>query len=368
MSMNILYLTNHLNVGGITSYVFTLARGLRTKGHKVYVASSGGERLEDFIREDIVYLAIPIKTKSEASPKIFLSLLKLLPLIKKYRIDIIHSHTRTTQILGWLLHRTTGVRHISTCHGFFKRRLFRRIFPGWGNKVIAISEAVKDHLIFDLGVKNQAVTVIHSGIDIEKFKIQNPKSKNEIKKEFGLGNGPVVGTIARLSLEKGHSYLIEAMKIVLGKIPNAQLVIIGEGKTKENLLCLIKNLRLEKNIFLIPTVNDTCQALMAMDLFVLPSLKEGLGLSLMEAMAAALPVIGSGVGGIKTLIRHGYDGLLVKPADVQGLAASIIELLEDSGKAWSLAACGRSFISDRFRQEKMIEETERFYQQCLNQK
>lgn len=118
--MNILYLTNHLNVGGITSYVLTLAKGIKQKGHNVYIASSGGEVLSRFIEEGIIYLPIPIKTKSEISPKILVSMFKLSEAVRENRIDIVHSHSRTTQVLGCLLSRKTGAKHISTCHGFFK--------------------------------------------------------------------------------------------------------------------------------------------------------------------------------------------------------------------------------------------------------
>jgi len=366
--MNVLYLTNHLNIGGITSYVFTLAKGLKEKGHNIYVASSEGERLKEFIENGIVYFRLPIKIKSEASPKILICMFKLSSLIRKNHIDILHSNSRTTQVLGCALSRIKGVVHISTCHGFFKKRISRKIFPCWGNKVIAISEATREHLTRDLGVKEELIKVIPSGVDIEKFKIQSLKSKNKIKEELGLTDGPVVGTIARLSEEKGHNYLIEAMQTVLEKIPQAQLIIVGQGRTKDLLLSLIRTLKIEKNVFLIPTVLDTRQMLMAMDLFVLPSLKEGLGLSLMEAMALGLPVIGSDVGGIKSLIRHGDNGLLVKPADSRGLSSAIIELLQDLPLAESLGRNARIFIAENFSQETMIEETERFYLGCLKTK
>ncbi|MDD5238092.1 MAG: glycosyltransferase, partial [Candidatus Omnitrophica bacterium] len=140
--MNILYLVNHLNIGGITSYSLTLSRGLIHRGHRVYVASSGTGLLSEFIKEGAFYIHIPIDTKQEVGPKIILSMFKLLPVIKKNNIDILHSNSRTTQVLGSLLSVFTGTPHVSTCHGFFKKRFFRRIFPCWGAKTIAISEPV----------------------------------------------------------------------------------------------------------------------------------------------------------------------------------------------------------------------------------
>jgi len=370
--MNILYLTNHLNVGGITSYVFALAKGFKKRGHQIYIASSGGDLLPKFIQEGITYIPIPIRTKSELSPKILISLFKLSGLIKKNKIEIIHSNSRTTQVLGSLLSRFTSALHIYTCHGFFKNWLSRLLFPGWGDKVIAISEAVKGHLMNYFGVREEAIKVIHHGIDIDRFKIpacsadrQNAKLKIEIKKKFSLGDGPVVGIVARLSDVKGHIYLIEAMRSVLEEVPDAQLLIVGEGKMKKELVSLCSRMEITKNIFFIPSVYDTSEILSIMDLFVLPSLAEGLGLSLMEAMATGLAVIGSDVGGIRNLIRNEYNGLLVKPQDTQGLSDAILGLLLDFKKRRFLADNAQIFIQQNFSQEKMVLETEKIYLECL---
>ena len=367
-NMNILYLTNHLNIGGITSYVLSLATGLKKGGHNINIASSGGQLLSKLKEECIIYLPIPIKTKQEISPKIIISKIKLCGLIKKYRIDIIHSNSRTTQVLGCLLSRAMRVPHISTCHGFFKKRLFRKIFPCWGQKVIAISQQVKEHLMRDFRVDEKNIAVINNGIDVSKFKTQNPKSKMEAKKKLGLGEGLVVGIVARLSDVKGHIYLIQAMGSVLERIPQAQLVIVGRGKMKEELVRLVKDLGIEESVFFMPEVSDTKDILSVMDLFVLPSLKEGLGLALMEAMASGLAVVGSNIGGIKSLIKDGDNGLLVEPADIKGLSAAITELLRNPDKAESLGRKAKIFINENFSEEKMVLETERVYAQCLNEK
>jgi glycosyltransferase involved in cell wall biosynthesis len=366
--MNILYLTNHLNIGGITSYVLTLATGLKKRGHKVFVASTGGGLLAKFTDSGIFYIAVPMNTKSEISPKIIASAFKLLSCIRQNDIDIIHSNSRTTQVLGCLLDKLTGKAHIHTCHGFFKRRLSRRLFGCWGREIIAISEQVKAHLKQDFGIREEIIRVINNGIDAQKFQIQNHKSQTEIKRMFGLGEGPVVGIVARLSDVKGHVYLIEAMKTVLERIPDAQLLIIGEGKMKQKLVNLSIGLGIDKNVFFIPRTENTPEALSVMDVFVLPSLKEGLGLSLMEAMASGLAVIGSDIGGIRSLIDNSRNGFLVRPADSKGLACAITDLLQSPGKRRAVGEQARIFISQNFPQEKMVSETERMYLECLNVK
>ncbi|MDD4980292.1 MAG: glycosyltransferase family 4 protein [Candidatus Omnitrophica bacterium] len=363
--MNILYLTNHLNIGGISSYTLTLAAGLKRRGHNVFVASSGGELIPDLTSCGITHLALPIKTKSEISYKVFISKFKLSRFIKEKKIDILHANTRVTQVLSWFIQRSLGVPYVSTCHGFFKRRIFRRIFPCWGDMVIAISESVKEHLIKDFGVAEAKIRVIHNGIDVKKFQILDKGSRIETKRKLGLGDGPVIGIVARLSEEKGHAYLIEAMQAVIAEITDAQLLIVGDGRMKEKLINLTKSLGLKKNIFFFPSVTDTRGVLSAMDLFVLPSTKEGLGLALMEAMASGLSVIGSDIGGIKSLIQDGYSGLLTRPANTQDLSCAILELLRHPDKTASFSSHARVFIEQNFSQEKMALETEKVYLKCL---
>ncbi|MDD2679412.1 MAG: glycosyltransferase family 4 protein [Candidatus Omnitrophica bacterium] len=366
--MNILHITNHLDVGGITSYVFTLASGLKKRGHNVYVASSGGELLGKFQAAGIIYIPIPIRTKKEISPGIIFSALKLSGIIRKYKIDIIHTHSRTTQVLGWFLHKLTRRARVFTCHGFFKRRILRSIFPCWGEGIIAISGQVKEHLIRDFKVPEKDIAVINNGIDIDRFKAAALKPKTLMKKSLGLSEGPVIGIIARLSDVKGHKYLITAMKEVLVEYPAAQLLMMGTGKMQEDLNGLAASLGISKSVFFIPEISDTVDALSAMDIFVMPSLQEGLGLALMEAMAAGLAVIGSNVGGIKTLIQDRQNGLLAKPADSEGLASAILNLLGDPSKREALGKQAQDFIQHNFSQDKMVMETEKEYLTCLNAK
>lgn len=361
--MKILFIANHLNVGGITSYLYTLSCGLKQKGHSVYVASSGGELVEKFIAAGIEHIRVPLSTKKEVSPKIILSFLKLKKEAKKINIDLIHSHSRTTQVLGNLLSRALAVPHIFTCHGFFKPKLSRRLFPCWGEGVIAISSEVKEHLIGDFKLDEKKISVINNGIDTKNF--GDFSKRDSVRKDLGINDAPLIGIIARLSDVKGHLYLIRAMPLVIKNFPDALLLIVGEGKMKDALTAEVVKLDIKENVLFVPEARGTEDVLAAMDVFVMPSLQEGLGLALMEAMAQGLAVVGSKVGGIKTLIQHEVNGLLVEPADSEGLAQAINRLLKDSQLRRNLGVSARKFIIDNFSQEKMVDTTERLYQQFL---
>jgi len=360
--MNILFLTNHLNVGGISSYLFTLAQGLKQNGHNVYLASSGGELAGKFSAAGIKHIAVPLRTKNEISPKILISFFKLKKEISRYNIDLVHSNSRTTQVLGSLLSRYSGKPHIFTCHGFFNPKLSRRLFPCWGEAVIAISREVKEHLISDFKLADDKISVINNGIDLENFGDFSAREKT--RKELGVEDAFLVGIVARLSDVKGHTYLLQAMQLVVKNFSVVKLLVVGQGKMKDVLVKEASNLGIENNVIFLPQVGGTKNILAAMDVFVMPSLQEGLGLALMEAMAQGLAVVGSAVGGIKTLIKDKVNGLLVKPADAVGLAEAILQLVNDAQMRHNLGINARKFIMENFSKEKMVKNTEGVYRQC----
>ncbi|MDP2043867.1 MAG: glycosyltransferase family 4 protein [Candidatus Omnitrophota bacterium] len=361
--MNILFIANHLNVGGISSYLFGLGRGLKNKGHNVYLASSGGDGIDKFRKAGIVHIQVPLRTKKEISPKIIFSFFKLSGEIRKLNITVLHSNSRTTQVLGNLLSRYRKVAHVFTCHGFFKPKLSRKIFPCWPDAVIAISGQVKEHLICDFKLDEKKISVINNGIDTANF--GDFSAREKMREALGVNDAPLVGIIARLSDVKGHTYLLQAMQSVIKTFSSAKLLIVGEGKTKDALVKEADDLGIRDNVLFLPEAENTKDILAAMDIFVMPSLQEGLGLALMEAMAQGLAVVGSDVGGIKSLIQDKVTGLLVKPADPLGLSRAISDLLNDAAKRVLLAANAKEFIINNFPQEKMVDATERVYKQCL---
>ena len=361
--MKILFLANHLNVGGISSYLLTLAGGLKQKGHQVYLASSGGELEDKFIQAGITLIKSSLKTKNEISVKILFSFWQLRKFARQFNIDLIHSHSRTTQVLGDLLGRSLAKPHIFTCHGFFKPKISRRLFGCWGQAVIAISQQVKEHLIIDFKLDESKISVVNNGIDTKNF--GDFSARDLMRKDLGINDALLVGIIARLSDVKGHIYLIRAMQRVVKIFPTAKLLIIGEGKMKKALVKEVDGLSIKDNVLFIPQANNTRDVLAAMDIFVMPSLQEGLGLALMEAMAQGIAVVGCAVGGIKTLIQDKQNGLLVAPAEASALAQAMITLLGDAALRQALGARAREFIMANFSKEEMVDKTEIVYQQAF---
>ncbi|HQP10114.1 MAG TPA: glycosyltransferase family 4 protein [Candidatus Omnitrophota bacterium] len=361
--MNILFLSTHLNAGGITSYLLTMSKGLMRRGHGVHVATSGGNMENEFLAAGARLLTLDIRTKSELSPKIYLALFPLKKYVREQNIDLIHSQTRITQVMGAMLGKATGRAYVSTCHGFFKaQRLSRKLFPCWGRAVIAISGPVKDHLINDFRVSPENINLTESGIDVESFVPVGEQGITEARQRFDLGEGPVLGMIARLSDVKGQDILIEAMSKIVASVPDVKLLLVGEGRMEPLLRERVEQLHLEDHVRFLAIVHKTQEMLPLFDVFVVPSRQEGLGLSIMEAQAMGVPVVASRVGGIPSLIEHGKTGILVDPKNSVQLADAIIELLKNRERGKAMGLAGREFIRKTHSAEKMIDEAVQFYE------
>jgi len=353
-------------MGGVSIYVVNLASALKKRNHKVWVSSSGGELVKKLRAEEIAHLKSNIDTKSELNPKLMAGIYRLYWVIKENGIDIIHTNTRVAQVMGEILSFLTGACHVSTCHGFFRPGLGRRLFGCWGKKVIAISDAVREHLVNDFDVPKTRIALIHNGINLEVFdKPHTQEDKKIIKRELRLKEGPVVGIIARLSSVKGHKFIIEAMKAVVRDIDNAQLLIVGEGEEEQNLKDLAKELGLSDSVIFAKFVLDTAGVLAVMDVFVLYSIKEGLGLALIEALCCGVPVVASDVGGVYSVVKDGTTGLLVPPKEPFALAEAILKLLKDRQLAVKLAESGRRFVRANFSLEQMGLKVEAAYKEAL---
>jgi glycosyltransferase involved in cell wall biosynthesis len=364
--MKILLLTTHLDFGGIGIYSILLAKRLKEDGHTTSVASSGGALLKELDNYGVPHIALNIRTKSELSPLVWKAYKKLERIFRTDAPDIIHAQTRVAQVLAHMIHKKLGIPYVSTCHGFFRPHLARRMFGFWGARVIAISEAVREHLVNDLKVQKEKIVLIHNGIDIKRF--QAPvaeKQKSAYRSRLGIKPGPLVGIIARLSEVKGHRFLLVAMKEVVKQVPGAQLLIIGDGPEKKDLIELTMKLGLGRCTFIEEATLDTRLSLSVMDVFVLPSVQEGLGLSAMEAMAAGVPVVGSNVGGVYSLIKDGQTGILVPPKDPLALAAAILRLLNDKALALKMADAAKELIKEKFSLEDMAKKMEVLYKEVI---
>ena len=223
---------------------------------------------------------------------------------------------------------------------------------------IAASEAIRRILIADGVPDDQAVTV-HEGIDVER--VASVPSV-DVHQTFWLPHhAPVVGNVAALVPHKGQRYLIEAAHRVVQEIPDARFVILGEGELRDQLERQVREHHLEKHVLLPGFRTDVMGCLKSFDLFVMSSVTEGLGTSLLDAMACSRPIVATTAGGIPEVVADGETGLLVPPRDHAALANAIVTLLNDAPRRTQMGAAGLVRVRDRFTVERMVAETAAVY-------
>ena len=362
--MNVLHLTTHLNVGGITTYILRLIKPLRNLGDQTFVLSSGGKCVPELEERGAKTFKLPIRTKSELNPILYLSIPAVKKIIRDHKIDLLHAHTRVTQVMAYWIQKSIGIPVVTTCHGFYKNRLGRRILPAWGDRVIAISQGVADHLRDDFKVSPTKIRVVNNGVDLDEidpaYKVHDPE---QAKLKYGFSkNDLVIGIVAQLVADKGHEYLIQAIHILQKEFPSIRLLIVGDGNQKKNLQKLVAELKLEKRVILTGNISDVTHPLAATDIFALPATwREGFGLSIVEAMACHKPVIVSNIWALNALIENKVTGILIEPRQVETLAHAISQLVKNPALQREIGTNARKMVEDFFSITRMAKEVHEVY-------
>ena len=274
---------------------------------------------------------------------------RLWALLARERFDVVETFTHDSNILAlplaWLAR--VPVR-IATHRGKIEA------FPAWrqnlhtwlvnlgiARTLIAVSEQTRQ-LAIEEGVRSNRITVIPNGVTPLDTSSVN---RTDARRDLGLAERDLfLLSIGRLTYQKGHEYLLQAMPKVISRFPNARSGICGEGPLRPQLESQIMELGLSDHLRLLGTRDDVSPFLAAADVFVLPSRWEGLSRALMEAMAAGIPVVATRVDGIKDLIADGVHGLLVPSEDAESLATSILQLLDDPQMMKKMGAAAREHV------------------------
>lgn len=283
---------------------------------------------------------------------------RLRNLLRSRDVDLMHSHEFAMNAYGALASLVSGVPLIATVHGkgYYADRWRRRTAYGLvarRGRMVAVSRDVKRHLVERVGIPEDRVRTIPNGIDSRLYR-GGAGVRERVRRELGLDEGrPVVGAVGNLYPVKGHSFLVEAAARVRRELPSAAFLIAGEGALLEPLRRRAREL--DCDVRFLGFREDVPDLLQALDVFVLPSLSEGLPLSVLEAMAAGRAVVATAVGGIPELVLPGETGLLVPPSDPEALARAILALLRDRDLAEKLGSLGRERVEEEFSLNGMVE-------------
>lgn len=287
------------------------------------------------------------------------------------RPDVVHTHMYRADVIGTKAvmalaeagHRRpylVSTVHSSRVRSHEDRELLRELTPEM-DQLIAVSRAI-ERKIADERPDLAPVRLIYNGVDLERYDHQEPCCT--LRDEYGMEPGSqLVGVVARLEPEKGHQTLIDSWPHVLRQVPDAYLLIVGEGSRRDFLEQQAAANRVAHRVVFTGRRDDVPAVTAALDVAVLPSHREAQGLSILEAMALSRPVVASDVGGIPEMVEDGVTGLLVPHDEPQALAAAIVRLLTDHALADTIARAGHDLVHDRFCIQLMVGAVEEIYEE-----
>ena len=291
----------------------------------------------------------------------------ILKLIRNEKIDVISTHSGRDSLLAGIAGRFSKRKPIIVRTRHLALPITSKFtYSFLPHRVVTVSEYVRNYLIKE-GIHSEKIVAIPTGIDTSKFSPE--KTTENLRQELGLEPDiPLIGTIAILRRKKGHHILLDAIPLILQKIPEAVFVFAGDGPQKENILNKIHTSGLSDKVFMLGLRRDIPEILKSIDLFVLPTLQEALGTSFIEAMAMEKPVIGTDVGGVGEVVRDGINGYLVEPNNPSALADAVIKILENRERAMAMGMEGRKIVEQNYTVEKMCEKMYALYSSLLKDK
>ena len=285
--------------------------------------------------------------------------------IQEDGIQLLHTHGYKADLYGYVAARRSGKPIVATCHNWLGGSAALGIYNHLDRMALkrfqclaAVSDSVAQRLLAS-GVPATKIRTIANGIDVQTFECARPSPV------LNFDGSKVIGMVARLDLKKGFEYLLRAARELRGTFPELKVVIVGEGPDRREIEGMIQRFGLQSNVILAGQHSDMPAIYAAMDVFVLPSLNEGLPMTILEAMAGSKPVIATRVGAIPKVIQDGETGLLVDPADSDGLRDALVRLLTDSDLCSRLGAAGHDWVSHNYTSEAMALKYRQMYDDVL---
>lgn len=370
--INLLYVITKLELGGAQKQLLSLIKGLdKTKFKAFLFTAKEGLLLADALSiEGLILKRSPWLERPINPFRDIAALIEIYSFIKKNNIDIVHTHSSKAGILGRLAAVLAGVKVIlHTVHGWsfhdYQPRVFRFIFiwlerlsAGFTNRIIVVSDYDKQKGLANRIGNKEKYALIRYGIDYAEFSIKD----GGIREELGIGaNDLVVGMIACFKPQKSPRDFIRLAHSVAKSLSGIKFLLVGDGALRRKIERLIRRLDLQKEVILSGWRRDIARILSAIDIFVLTSLWEGLPVAVLEAMAAAKPIIATDTGGIGEVIKNGDSGFLVKPGQINALSEKLIHLLNDEDYRQRMGKRTKEALGRNFAITDMIRQTEELY-------
>ena len=374
--IRVLWLIKGLSAGGAEKLLSMSIPYLNYEKYKyqvAYIFKNKADLVPEFEQAGIPVHCLDMKGLFDVSV-----LFKLVRLLRKEHIDILHMHLPFAAIIGRVAAILAGVKiRISSEHDLVRRyhpvtRMGSILTYPLNTATIAVSGAVARSIKKSKMVRSRSIHVVHNGIDLQNIDRLETEPK-KIRQSLGISDDHlIVGNVAHIRPKhKGHQYLIEAAKIVTNRMSKVSFVIVGREQHQGDQLTLEKQaqqLGIRNNVVFTGFRQDALSLITAFDVFVLPSIWEAFGIVLLEAMALGKPIIASRVDGIPEVIEDGKNGFLVEPRNPQQLAEKIIKLLQNQELREQLGQSGIRRVRDNFDIKQKVTQTERIYSLALERK
>jgi len=374
--INLLHIVNGFAIGGGELKLLELVKNLvekRADKYNVTVCSvgQGGMLQPEFEKLGIKVFVIEKKHKFDIS-----QVFKVRRIIKQEQIDLVQTTLFYADVIGALAAKLAGVDAViswdtvshppDSFETRLRHKLSHKFCMRFVKKIVAVSEGVKKYLIEDRKIASGKIDIIQYGIDLSLFNSKNGFLDRKKRSELGLPDHKIViGTVARLEVQKGHRYLIEAAPEIINKFPNVVFAFVGDGTLRQELETQVSELGLQENFRFLGFRKDVKELLFAFDVFVLPSLFEGLPNVILEAMASGRPIVATAVDGTPELIEHNETGLLVPPKSPQAMQEEILNLLEMEDRGKVLGQNAKQMAKQKFSFDKQFRKFEEVYDAML---
>ncbi len=364
--INIMHLITNPTIGGLETVVFNLLQHLNREKYNVYLGYLDNKtpQLHKFQKAGIKTYCLYRKIKRIDYHLPF----RLGRILKNKKIQLLHSHNASCFFFGTIASNLARIKaNVFTEHGRMlpDRRLIKitnRFLSHFNDRTVTVSQDMKKKLLYYEKFNPQKVSIILNGVDLQKNDNETFSNTEfmHLKDDYFL-----IGIIARLVPVKNHMCLFRALERIIRKYLNIRLLIIGDGPLKTKLIKKAFKMGIESYISFLGERNDVTKILNILDLFVLPSVNEGLSMTLLEAMASGVPVIASDVGGNPEIIKHCINGYLFPTDDDKKLSNIIISLIQKPGELERIGKIGKQTIVQRFTLNRMAREYEQLYQHLL---
>lgn len=366
--MRILQLVAQTKVGGAENFGFALGSELARRGHEVLLLANrdNGPLLQRPLPPGMQARALRRESRLDPGILRFLG-----DALRNFRPEIIHAHSYEASVWGRLLgllapeagvlvhiHSSRFVRNHSRLRILTDRVLFQR-----ADRVIVLNDAQRDFLRKRIGLGSEMIETVPNGIDVAGFARPDGRPRAETAQSTRT-----VVCVASLTDVKNHAALLRAWVTVRAARPDLRLVLVGDGPLRSGLEALAASLGISDAVEFVGAQMEIRPYLWDADLFVLPSLNEALPLSVLEAMAAGLPIVASSVGAIPDIVRAPLCGLVVTPGDIAGLSAAIVGILQDPSEARRKGEAGANEVRQRYGLERCVDRIEEIYTAILRER